>query len=239
VTQRFLLAACLYLVSAGAHEITVSGTRFLADGQPFPYTGISFFNAIYNPSFNQSSEARMKWLEKFQRYGITVLRIWGQWDTGRSFVDDCPECTLYQPDGRLRQANLDRLKQIVADADRAGMVVELVLFSQQSWAAKKRLGPEESQRALTAITRELQPWRNVTFQVWNEFSERVLDHVKTIRASDPRRLVTNSPGFAGVLGDPEQNRALDYLTPVPRALSRRTQPSRQEQRAALPRPSSA
>lgn len=211
--HRFILAVCLFLVSASASEITVSGTRFLLDGKPFPYTGISFFNAVYNPSFNQSSEARAKWLGKFQRYGITVLRVWAQWDTKRPFVDGCPECTLYYPDGRLREANVERLKQIVADADRAGMVVELVLFAEQSWAEKIRLGPAESDRAVAALTRELKPWRNLTFQVWNEFSERVLDHLKTIRANDPKRLVTNSPGFAGELGDGAQNRALDYLTP--------------------------
>ena len=211
--HRFILAVCLFLVSANAREITVSGTRFLIDGKPFPYTGISFFNAIYNPAFNRSGEERAKWLEKFQRYGINVLRVWSQWDSKRSFVDAGPECTLYHPDGRLREASLERLKQIVADADRAGMVVELVLFSQESWHDQIRLGPAESDRAVAAITRELKPWRNLTFQVWNEFSERVLDHLKTIRANDAKRLVTNSPGFAGVLGDQEQNRAVDYLTP--------------------------
>jgi hypothetical protein len=213
VIHRFILAVCLFLVSANAREITVSGTRFLIDGKPFPYTGISFFNAIYNPAFNRSGEERAKWLEKFQRYDINVLRVWSQWDSKRGFVDACPECTLYHPDGRLREASLERLKQIVADADRAGTVVELVLFSQESWHDQIRLGPAESDRAVAAITRELRPWRNLTFQVWNEFSERVLDHLKTIRANDPKRLVTNSPGFAGVLGDQEQNRAVDYLTP--------------------------
>jgi len=211
--HRFMLVACVVLVSASAREITISGTRFLVDGKPFPYTGISFFNAIYNPSFNHSSEARMQWLEKFRRYGINVLRVWAQWDSGRGFVDDCPECTLYHPDGRLREVHVERLKQIIADADRSGVVIELVLFSQQSWDRKIRLEAAESDRAVAALTRELKPWRNLTCQFWNEFSERVLDHVKIIRANDPKRLVTNSPGFAGVLGDNEQNRALDYLTP--------------------------
>ena len=43
--HRFILATCLFLVSANAREITVSGTRFLIDGKPFPYTGISFFGS--------------------------------------------------------------------------------------------------------------------------------------------------------------------------------------------------
>ena len=41
----------------------------------------------------------------------------------------------------------------------------------------------------------------------------MLDHVKTVKSIDPKRLVTNSPGVAGVLGDRAQNEALDFLTP--------------------------
>ena len=48
----------------------------MLDGKPFPYTGITFFNAIYNPAFNQDSATRIQWIQKFQRYGINVLRIW-------------------------------------------------------------------------------------------------------------------------------------------------------------------
>jgi hypothetical protein len=211
--MRLILLALCAVLPAAAAEITVSGTRFLLDGKPFPYTGISFFNAIYNPAFNKSSEERVAWMRKFQRYGINVLRVWGQWDSKRGFVDTCPECTLYMPDGSLRRQHVETLKRIAADADREGMVILLALFSQESWSEKIRLSPEASDRAVAALAREMMPHRNVVFQVWNEFSERVLDHVKTIRAADPKRLVTNSPGFAGVLGDPAQNNALDYLTP--------------------------
>ncbi len=73
--------------------------------------------------------------------------------------------------------------------------------------------PAAADRAVASVTPAMLPHRHLTFQVWNEFSERVLDHVKTIRAIDPKRLVTNAPGFAGVLGDPQQLAALDYLTP--------------------------
>lgn len=195
------------------HEITISGTGFRLNGAPFPFMGVSFFNAIYNPAFNKSSVERREWMRKFQKYGINVLRIWSQWDNKRGFVDTCAECSLYYPDGRLRQENVDRLKRIVEDADALGMVVQIVLFSQESWHDGIRLGPEASDRAVEAITRELAPYRNLTIQVWNEFSERVMDYVEIIRATDPKRLVTNSPGFAGVLGDVAQNSALDYLTP--------------------------
>ena len=195
------------------NDITVSGTRFLMNGQHFPFTGMSFFNAIYNPQFNKSSEERKKWLAKFQKYGITVLRVWAQWDNKRGFVDACPECSLYYPDGRLRQDHIDRLKGLLTDADQAGVVVELALFSHESYAENIRLSGPDADKAVGAIAKELLPWRNLVFQVWNEHSERVLDHVKTIRSVDPKRLVTNSPGFAGVLGEIQQNSALDFLTP--------------------------
>src|SRR4029079_15995673 len=113
----------LYLIplAASAHEIGVAGTRFLLDGTPFPYTGISFFNAIYNPAFNSASEERARWMRKFQKYGVNVLRVWSQWDSKRGFVNTCPECTLYYPDGRLRSENVERLKRILTDADRESM----------------------------------------------------------------------------------------------------------------------
>lgn len=206
-----LLAASFSARAADSHVLSVSGTRFLLDGQPFNYTGISFFNAIYNPAFNQTPEARRQWLEKFKTYGINVLRVWCQWDSNKlPFVDCGPEKTLYELDGRLREEPLRILKAIIEDANDAGIVVQVVLFSHES---DVRLSAEAADRAVTEVTRELQPYRNIFLQVWNEYSDRVLDHVKTIRSVDPKRLVTNSPGFAGVLGDWKQNNALDFLTP--------------------------
>jgi hypothetical protein len=211
--MRFLLVFAAVSL-ASAHELTVSGTRFLMDGKPFPYTGISFFNAIYNPAFNKSSSDRTAWLEKFKTYGINTLRIWAQWDSKRGFVDSCAECSLYYPDGRLRKDNVERLKTILADTDREGMAVELALFSQESRHDGIGLEPPASERALLDLTRELMSFRNVTFQIWNEFSELVPEHVRTIKSIDPKRLVSNSPGGSGIIaGDPAQQAVLDYLSP--------------------------
>jgi hypothetical protein len=207
----FCLAAFPSAQAASSRVLSVSGTRFLLDGEPFNYTGVSFFNAIYNPAFNRSSEDRRQWIEKFKKYGINVLRVWCQWDSATlPFVDCGPEATLYHRDGRLKEEPLARLKAIIADANELGVVVQVVLFSHES---DIRLEPEAADRAVASVTRELMPYRSVFFQVWNEHSNRVLDHVKTIRSVDPTRLVTNSPGFAGVLGDWKQNQALDFLTP--------------------------
>ena len=79
---------------------------------------------------------------------------------------------------------------------------------------KIRLEDNADIRAAEALTRELQLWRNLTFQVWNEHNDdHALPLVKAIKMIDAKRLVTSSPGFAGVLGPKELNEALDYLTP--------------------------
>jgi hypothetical protein len=214
-TLCLLLALSAFAGSAVAakHTLEITGTRFLLNEQPFPYTAISFFNAIYNPNFNKSSEDRKQWIAKFQRYGINVLRVWSQWDNKRGFVDSGPDKSLYFLDGRLRDENVKTLKAIITDADELGVVVQVVLFSQESWHDGVKLAPEAEDKAVAAITRELMPHRNVVIQIWNEFSQRVIDHVKTVRSVDPKRLVTNSPGVSGFLGDPPQNNALNYLTP--------------------------
>ncbi len=197
-----------------SHRLAVAGTHFTLDEKPFPYTGLSFFNAIYNPTFNASSEARRAWLKKFQSYGINVLRIWCQWDNARGFVDAAPTNTMFEADGTLRPTHLATLKAILSDADQLGMCVEVVIFAQESYLEKIRLIPPSDESAVASLTRELLPFRNVTFQIWNEHSdERVLPLLKIVKAIDPQRLVSNSPGYGGDPGRDEENSALDYLTP--------------------------
>ena len=212
-----LLAALLFsglTAKAQSHQLAVAGTRFTLDEKPFAYTGVSFFNAIYNPTFNASSEARVAWLKKFQAAGINVLRVWCQWDNARGFVDASPASTMFGPDGSLHARQLATLKAILADADSLGMCLEIVVFAQESFEEKIHLAPPADERAVAALTRELAPHRNATFQIWNEHTDaRVLPLLKTIKAIDPQRLVTNSPGYAGDLGTDEENAALDYLTP--------------------------
>jgi beta-glucanase (GH16 family) len=197
-----------------SHRIGVEGTRFTLDEKPFAYTGLSFFNAIFNPTFNASSEARLAWLKKFQACGINVLRVWCQWDNARGFIDASPTSTMFDPDGSLNPKHLATLKAILADATQLGICLEIDLFAQESYGENIRLGSPADERAVTALTRELASYRNATFQIWNEHSDaHVLPLLKVIKAIDPQRLVTNSPGYSGDLGTDEENAALDYLTP--------------------------
>ena len=211
------LSICFYstqdVISQGKHELKVKGTGFELNGQFFEYTGISFFNALYNPEFNTSSEARKGYMRKYLEYGINVLRIWCQWDNARGFVDAGKGQTLYNEDGTLKPERLSILKSVLADADQEGMIILLVLFSRESWNENLRLSDEASQKAAERLAYELKPFRNLVFQIWNEFDYRTTDYVKVIKDIDPDRLVTNSPGYAGELGTVRENRTLDFLSP--------------------------
>lgn len=127
-TSRFALRAAgvtlgllVILSAAGAspqsssrgHELTVSGARFLLDGSSFPYTGVSFFNALYSPAFNESSEVRLKWLARFQSYGVNVLRVWCQWDNARGFVDFLTPHTSRQGRGKTWELAPKEIAQLL------------------------------------------------------------------------------------------------------------------------------
>ncbi len=206
--------------------LTVSGTRLLMDGRPYAYQGLSFFNALYNPELNRSDEVRRAWLGRFRSWGITALRVWGDWRVQNGWVDEGPDCSLwdypgvtryasgeirnrlYEPEGGLLPGPLERLQRLLAAADAEGMVIEIALFTHYLvYPTSTRDG------YLQRITGALSPWRNAIFEVWNEHDDDTLRHLETIKRIDPERLVTNAPGGAGRLGDEAENRMLDLLAP--------------------------
>src|SRR5688572_4257780 len=67
--------------------IAIKGTNFTLDEKHFDFTGISFFNALYNDSFNINEKEQVRWLKKFKENGISVLRIWAEWNNDLGFVD--------------------------------------------------------------------------------------------------------------------------------------------------------
>lgn len=201
------------MASAGSTRVLViDGTRLLLDGRPFPLQGLSFFNAVYNPTFNRSGEDRLRWLRTFGENGINTLRIWCQWDfkPPRTFVDTAPDHTLYTDEGGIRDRHFQTLAALIEAADSLAMVVEVTLFSHEK---QPNLPVAAQERGARELARRLLPYRNLILQIWNEDSTEVARYYAAVKAADPDRLVTNSPGVANVLGDEAQNRLLDLLTP--------------------------
>jgi hypothetical protein len=197
-------------MSTSSPVLRVQGTRLLLDGEPFYLQGLSFFNAVFNPAFNHGEDERLSWLRKFRGNGINMLRVWCQWDFPHRFADLAPDHALFDAEGNLREDHLRRLTDIIAAAASLGMVIEVTLFAQE----QHRLLPVPAmERAARSMAGRLIPHRNVILQIWNERSLEVARCYDVVKAVDADRIVTNSPGVAGVLGDDEQNRMLDLLTP--------------------------
>ena len=197
------------------HVLHVQGTRLYLDGDPFFFQGLSCFNALYNPTFNATSQARIRWLEKFCSHGVNALRVWCQWDFSppRTFVDVAPGCTMYTSTGDVVDNVFERLVTLLLAADALEMVIEVVAFSHEKIPGEENLPVTLQERALEAFSQRLKPYRNLMLQVWNEDSTNVLRHFEIIKAVDSDRIVGNSPGFAGNLGDDAQNRLMDVLMP--------------------------
>jgi hypothetical protein len=192
--------------------VGVAGTRLTLDGRPFPLTGLSFYNALYNPTFNRDADERRRWLRVFQDYGVNTLRVWCQWDYAppRVFVDVAPEHSMYTETGEVREPPFERLVSLIGEADRLGMVLEVTLFSHEK---QPNLPVPVLERGARALAERLVPFRNVIVQLWNEDSTEWRRLFRAVREADPARLITSSPGVSNVLGDDEQNEAYDLLTP--------------------------
>ena len=195
--------------------LTIDGTRLLLDGKPFYYQGVSFFNAIYNPTLHASDDARQHWLRVFKENGVNALRVWCQWDFSppRTFVDVASDTTMYTDSGDIVDAHFARLAAIITTADALDMVVEVVAFSHEKIPGEENLPIPQQEIAIANLTERLKPYRNIILQIWNEDSTNVIRHYEIAKSVDADRIVTNSPGFANNLGDDAQNRLLDLLTP--------------------------
>jgi hypothetical protein len=103
---------------------------------------------------------------------------------------------------------VERLKMLLTIAHELDMVVELALFTHYMvYPVRTR------DDYVDRITKELMPWRNCIFEVWNEYDDHTLRHYEAIKRLDEERLVTNSPGGADVLGRATENSVLDLLAP--------------------------
>lgn len=211
------------MMHALTKRLTVTGTGLFLNGEPFFYQGISFFNALFNESFNASDASVRDYLDRFCQSGINALRVWCTWnfpaDT-HGFADSSSDACLFTYRGDVKAKYADRLLRLMELADEKDMVVETTALSQEKFALlspKQNHYPDEiipvQEKQIEALAKLLQPCRNHIFQIWNESSFEVMRYFSIVKSIDPEKIVTNSPGFSSDLGDDRQNRMLDILTP--------------------------
>ncbi len=191
-------------------RLGVRGGEFTLNGQPEFLLGFSYYGAL-----GAHHDAVRKDLDDAQRLGFNWLRVWATWN---AFGGDI---SAVGTNGTAREPFLGRLKWLVAECDRRGLVVDVTLTrgeTLRSFAAH--------QQAVETLLAALQTHCNWFLDLANEHDVRdarfVSDAELTrlrdlVRRRDPARRVTAS--FGGHDLTPDEVRealltvGLDFLAP--------------------------
>jgi hypothetical protein len=176
----------------GGKVLGIRGTRFTLDGEPTFLLGMSYYGALGAPE-----EFIRRDLDDLERHGFNWLRVWATWgafDRDVSAVD---------AEGGPREPFLGRLKWMVAECDRRGLVVDVTLTRGDATAGGAIPSFEAHRRAVETLVGALKEHRNWYLDLANERDVRDARHVpaeelkalrERVRGLDPRRLVTASFG---------------------------------------------
>lgn len=194
-TTTVVLTAIVFHVLSAASALgdqstvlEIEGTQFTLNGQPAFLLGISYYAALGAPE-----DSIRRDLDDMERYGFNWLRVWATWDM---FDHDV---SVVDAGGAPREPFLDKLKWLVAECDRRGLVVDVTLAR----TSKRIATLEAHQRAVKVIIQRLKSHRNWYLDLANERDVRDARHVSAAelkklrelaRRLDSSRLVTASFG---------------------------------------------
>jgi hypothetical protein len=178
--------------AAGEDRLTVlgvNGTRFTVNGTATFLLGFSYYGALGAPE-----DFIRRDLDGFKSRGFNWLRVWANW-TAFQF-----DVSAIDSHGKSREPFFSRLKWLVAECDRRGLVVDVTLTR-----GKARLAELTShQQAAQSLVEGLRSYRNWYLDLANEHDVQddryvPIGEIKILRADvrklDPQRLVTAS--YAG------------------------------------------
>ncbi|MCO5053764.1 MAG: serine hydrolase [Verrucomicrobiae bacterium] len=139
-------------------RLGLRGERFTINDQPRFLYGISFYGALAAPENNLRAD-----LDDMQRLGFNWLRVWANWQAfgaAASAVDD---------QGQPIAATMQKLKWLVAECDRRGLIVDVSISRGDG---KRETSPlltlEAHRRAVESLTMALRPWQNWYLDLSNE-----------------------------------------------------------------------
>ena len=189
-----LLLTFLATQFALATELGIEGSQFTVNGKPTFLLGISYYGALGAPK-----EFILRDLEDIQRYGFNWLRVWATWS---AFGKDV---SAFDAQGNPREPFLSKLRWLVAECDKRGLIVDITISRGNSVVGPKRLQTLESHfRAVRTLVNALKEFRNWYLDLANECNIQddrfvSIDELRRLREEvkrlDPKRLVTAS--FAG------------------------------------------
>ena len=196
-------------------RLAIQGTQFTLNDKPTFLYGISYYGAL-----GASEEFIQRDLDDMQRHGFNWIRVWATW---AAFTNNV---AAVNADGSPRGPFLTKLKKLVTDCDRRGLVVDVTFSRGNGVAGAPRLQTHEAhRRAVETVVTALKPWRNWYLDLSNERNIKdqrftSFDDLKSLRELarqlDPQRLVTAS--HAGDLRPDEVREyvrivRVDFLSP--------------------------
>jgi len=174
----------------------IDGARFTINDTPKFFLGFSYYGAL-----GASEDFIRQDLDDFQRRGFNWLRVWATWDAFDHSI------SAFDLDGNPRESFMNKLKWLVAECDRRGLIIDISLSRQNTSTPKPTAGqlpnPDAHRRAVAHLVTTLKPSRNWYLDLANERDVRdrrfvSADELKSlrdrVRELDPKRLVTASFG---------------------------------------------
>jgi hypothetical protein len=193
----------------GATELGIEGSRFTIDGRPAFLLGMSYYGGLGAPE-----ESLRKDLDDLRGIGFNWIRVWATW---AAFEEDVSAVDLR--DGSSREPFLGKLRALVEECDRRGMVVNVTFTRGNAGIGLSKPQPLEAhRRAVETIATALKDRRNWYLDLSNERnikdarytpSQDLKDLRAHARKLAPRLLVT-----ASHVGDPGPDEVKKYIEEV-------------------------
>ena len=192
---HYALALCLLLAccsDARATDLAADGTRFTIDGRPAFLLGCSYYAGL-----GASDDTNRRDLDALKGRGFSWVRVWVTWaafDHDVSAVDGAT--------GAPRPPYAGRLKHLVDECDRRGMVVNVTLSRGNGATGPARLQKLDAhRRAVETVLDAIGDRKNWYLDLSNERNiedqrfasiQDLAALRELVRRRDPRRLVTAS-----------------------------------------------
>jgi len=189
-------------------QLAVQGTRFTVNGRPTFLLGVSYYGGL-----GAAKGTIRRDFDALQERGFNWIRVWATW---AAFGNDV---SAVDARGNPREPQRTRLRELVAECDRRGMVVDVTLSRGNGVTGPPRLQSLASHRqAVETIVAALKPHGNWYLDLANERNIQDERHASfadlrelraAVRRIDPGRLVTASHA-----GDISREELVVYLRTV-------------------------
>jgi hypothetical protein len=189
-------------------ELGIKGSRFTINGRERFLLGISYYGALGAPRDFITRD-----LDDMQKVGINWVRVWATWSGFGG------EAAAVDSAGGAREPCFSKLKWLVGECDRRGIVVDVTLHRDKATADGPRLRSMEAhRRAVETVVTALKQYRNWYMDLANERNigdARFVsyDELKELRGLvtriDSARPVTASQG--GDIGRDEMRKYIEKV----------------------------